>query len=277
MSTNNHYDIIIIGTGAGGGTLAYSLAQSGKKILLLERGPFLPREKENWDVKTVFNSDRYHNAEVWYDRDGKEFHPGMSYFVGGNTKVYGAALFRLREKDFEAFQHIDGLSPAWPLKYKDFEPYYGQAEKLYQVHGQGGEDPTEPFRSAAFPYPAVSHEPRIQEISEVLQSKGLKPYHTPVGIRLNEAQRYLSECIRCNTCDGFPCLVHAKSDAEVSAVRPVMGQANVTLLTEAKVLKLHTSPSGREISSVEVEVRDPESGQMQIGRASCRERVFLRV
>jgi choline dehydrogenase-like flavoprotein len=268
MTINQHYDIIIIGTGAGGGTLTYRLAQSGKKILVLERGPFLPREKENWDVKTVFNSDRYHNSEVWYDRDGNELHPGMSYFVGGNTKVYGAALFRLREKDFEKFQHKDGISPEWSLKYKDFEPYYVEAEKLYQVHGRSGEDPTEPFRSEEFPYPAVSHEARIEEISDTLKSKGLHPYHTPVGIRLNEAQRYLSQCIRCNTCDGFPCLVQAKSDAEVSAVRPVMGQENITLLTEAKVLKLHTSSSGREISSVEVEMRDPESGQTYIQQFS---------
>jgi choline dehydrogenase-like flavoprotein len=268
MATQHHYDIIIIGTGAGGGTLTYRLAQSGKRILVLERGSFLPREKDNWNTKVVFNSDRYHNSEVWYDRDGQELHPGMSYFVGGNTKVYGAALFRLRERDFEQFQHKDGISPEWPLKYRDFEPYYVQAEQLYQVHGQSGEDPTEPFRSQAFPYPAVSHELRIQEISDILQSKGLHPYHTPVGIRLNEAQRYLSQCIRCNTCDGYPCLVHAKSDAEVSTMRPVMDQTNVTLLTEAKVLKLHTSPSGREVTHVEVELHDPESGQRRVQQFS---------
>lgn len=260
MSTNNHYDLIIIGTGAGGGTLAYRIAETGKKILILERGSFLPREKANWDTKTVFNSDRYHNSEVWYDKDGNELHPGMSYFVGGNTKVYGAALFRLREKDFEAYKHKDGISPEWPLKYRDFEPYYVQAEKLYQVHGKSGIDPTEPFRSEEYPYPAVSHEPRIQEIQELLQGKGLHPYHTPLGIRLNEAQKYLSSCIRCNTCDGYPCLVQAKSDAEVSALRPVMGQDNITLLTEAKVLKLHTSPSGREVTGVEVEIE----GEKQI-------------
>ncbi len=253
--SSEHYDLIIIGTGAGGGTLAYRIAQSGKKILILERGPFLPREKDNWNTKVVFNSDRYHNSEVWYDRDGNELHPGMSYFVGGNTKVYGAALFRLREKDFEKYQHREGISPEWPLKYRDFEPYYVQAEKLYQVHGKSGQDPTEPDRSEEFPYPAVSHEPRIQEVSDALAAKGLHPYHTPVGIHLNEAQRYLSACIRCNTCDGYPCLVQAKSDAEVSAVRPVMGQNNVTLLTEAKVLKLYTSSSGREVTGVEVEVQ----------------------
>jgi choline dehydrogenase-like flavoprotein len=250
---SEHYDIIIIGTGAGGGTLAYRLASTGKRILILERGAFLPREKANWDTKVVFNSDRYHNKEVWYDKDGNELHPGMSYFVGGNTKVYGAALFRLREKDFEAYPHKDGISPEWLLKYRDFEPYYIQAEKLYQVHGKSGQDPTEPFRSEEYPYPAVSHEPRIQEVHEALVAKGLHPYYTPVGIHLNEAQRYLSACIRCNTCDGYPCLVHAKSDAEVSAVLPAMKQENVTLLTEAKVLKLHTSPSGREVTGVEVD------------------------
>jgi choline dehydrogenase-like flavoprotein len=255
MSTNNHYDVIIIGTGAGGGTLAYRLAASGKRILILERGPFLPREKQNWDAKTVFNSDRYHNSEVWYDKNGGELHPGMSYFVGGNTKVYGAALFRLREKDFAQYNHKDGLSPEWPLKYNDFEPYYVEAEKLYQVHGKGGQDPTEPCRSEDYAYPAVGHEPRIQEISDALTGQGLHPYHTPVGIRLNEAQRYLSSCIRCNTCDGYPCLVQAKSDAEISAVRPVMGQETVTLLTEAKVLRLHTSASGRAVTAVEVEIQ----------------------
>lgn len=249
-----HYDIIIIGTGAGGGTLAYRLAPTGKRILVLERGPFLPREKENWDTKTVFTTNRYHNDEVWHDRDGNELHPGMSYFVGGNTKVYGAALFRLREQDFEDYIHKDGISPAWPLKYQDFEPYYTQAEVLYQVHGKQGDDPTEPPRSQDYAYPPVSHEARIQAITETLKAKGLNPYHTPVGIHLNEAQRYLSECIRCSTCDGFPCLVQAKSDAEMSAVRPVMGQDNVTLLTEAQVMKLHTSASGREITRVEVEV-----------------------
>jgi choline dehydrogenase-like flavoprotein len=252
---SEHYDIIIIGTGAGGGTLLHRLAPSGKRILVLERGSFLPREKQNWDAKTVFNSDRYHNSEVWYDKNGSELHPGMSYFVGGNTKVYGAALFRLREKDFEKYEHKDGSSPEWALKYKDFEPYYVEAENLYQVHGKGGQDPTEPFRSEDYAYPAVSHEPRIQEISDALTSQGLHPYHTPMGIRLNEAQRFLSSCIRCNTCDGYPCLVQAKSDAEISAVRPVMGQENVTLLTEAKVLRLHTSASGREVTAVETEVQ----------------------
>lgn len=251
---SDHYDIIIIGTGAGGGTLLNRLASSGKRILVIERGPFLPREKENWDTKVAFNTTRYFGPEVWYDAKGGEVRAGMCYHVGGNTKLYGAALFRLRERDFEQVEHVGGISPEWPLKYRDFEPYYTEAEQLYQVHGRSGLDPTEPWRSGEFPYPAMSHEPRIQEVSEALSERGLKPCHTPLGIRINEAQKYLSPCIRCSTCDGYPCLVHAKSDAEVSAVRPVMDHENVTLLTETKVERLLTDAAGREVTGVEAEV-----------------------
>ena len=252
--TNNHYDIIIIGTGAGGGTLAYRLAPSGQKILLLERGSFLAREKANWDTVEVFQKDRYHTSEVWYDKDGKELQPGTGYWVGGNTKVYGAALFRFREKDFEKVTHIGGISPEWPLKYQDFEPYYTQAEKIYEVHGKRGLDSTEPEMSEDYPFPPVSHEPRIQEIHDDIRAKGFNPFYVPLAVKLNEADRESSACIRCDTCDGFPCLVHAKADTDINCVRPAVDHENVTLLTEAKVLRLHTNASGREITGVETEI-----------------------
>ncbi len=252
---NTHYDIIIIGTGAGGGTLAYRLAPTGKKILVLERGSFLPREKENWDAVAVFQQDRYHTTEAWRDKAGQELHPGTGYFVGGNTKVYGGALFRWRERDFEQVQHKGGISPEWPLKYRDFEPYYTQAETLYDVHGQHGLDPTEPIASTDYPFPPIHHEPRIQEVHDALQAKGFNPFYIPLAIKFNEVNRRLSACIRCNTCDGFPCLVDAKADADLNCVRPADDRYdNLTLLTEAKVLRLHTSPSGREVTAVETEI-----------------------
>lgn len=250
---NHHYDLIIIGTGAGGGTLAYRLAPTGKKILILERGPFLPREKDNWDTVQVVQKDRYHTSEVWYDNNGQTIHPGVGYFVGGNTKVYGGALFRWREQDFHKVIHKGGISPEWPLKYADFEPYYSQAEQLYQVHGKRGSDPTEPPASGEYPHPAISHEPRIQEIHNSLIDRGLHPFYLPLAIKLNEVDRRLSACIRCNTCDGFPCLVDAKADADITCIRPTEQYPNVTLLTEARVHKLHTSPSGREVTAVETE------------------------
>lgn len=251
---DNEYDIIIIGTGAGGGTLAYKLAPSGKKILVLERGNFLPRQKANWDSEQIFKKECYRTTEVWYDKDGKPFRPFTHYYVGGNTKFYGAALFRFRERDFHKVLHFDGFSPEWPLKYEDFSPYYTQAEKLYEVHARKGLDPTEPEITEDYPFPPVSHEPYIQEINEALKDKNLHPFYLPLGIKLNEANRFLSSCIRCDTCDGFPCFLNAKSDADINCIRPVVAYENLTLITQAKVLRLHTSTSGREVTKVETEI-----------------------
>jgi choline dehydrogenase-like flavoprotein len=250
---DKQYDIIIVGTGAGGGTILHTLSQSGKNILVLERGHFLPQEKENWDTIEVFSKERYHTNERWKDKHGKEFRPGTGYWVGGNTKVYGAALFRMREKDFENVQHEGGLSPQWPLNYADFEPYYTKAEKLFNVHGKKGEDKTDPYMSEDYPEPAVSHEPLIQEISDHLRKSGYHPSYIPLGVKLNEADRLNSLCIRCDTCDGFPCLVHAKSDADINCVRPSLKKNNVTLLTNAKVTRLLTDAAGKRVEEVEVE------------------------
>jgi choline dehydrogenase-like flavoprotein len=249
----DRYDVIVIGTGAGGGTLAHRLAPTGKKILLLERGDWIRRERENWDPKAAVSDARYHADESWLDRDGNAFRPGTHYNVGGNTKFYGAALFRMREADFGELKHHDGSSPAWPLSYRDFEPYYAEAERLYRVHGARGEDPTEPPASGPFPFPAVSHEPRIQALHDELSRAGLRPFHVPVGVMLDERDPVNSACIRCATCDGFPCLVNAKSDADVLAVRPALRHPNVTLRTRALVKRLETSASGREVSEVVVE------------------------
>jgi len=248
-----HFDVIIIGSGAGGGTLAHRLAPSGKRILILERGPFLPREKQNWDASSVFVENRYVSKDTWYDKQGQPFQPGSHYFVGGATKMYGAALFRLRAQDFGELRHQDGISPAWPIGYDELEPYYTAAERLYHVHGQRGCDPTEPWASAEYPYPPVAHEPRIQELFDDLTRAGYHPFPAPTGILLDERAAYKSQCLKCDTCDGFPCLVHAKADAEVICVRPALQHSNVTLLPNAQVSRLVTSPSGHEITEVLVE------------------------
>ncbi len=248
------YDIIIIGSGAGGGTLAYHLANAGKRVLILERGAFLPQEKDNWNTSAVFLDNRYHTKDVWTDKDGKELHPGTGYWVGGNTKVYGAALFRLREQDFGILHHQGGISPEWPVKYDVFEPYYTLAEKLFCVHGKQGIDPTEPRRSADYPYPALSNEPLMQEIHNDLRGLGLKPFPCPLGLKLDEADRVESQCIRCDTCDGYPCLVHAKSDSDINCIRKIMHLPNVTLTTQAKVTRLLTNATGTAIESVEAEL-----------------------
>ncbi|WP_322760374.1 GMC family oxidoreductase [Frankia sp. Cr2] len=246
------YDVIIVGTGAGGGTLAHTLALSGKRILLLERGDYLPRETANWDPEEVFVDGRYISTETWYDADGKAFQPQVHYFVGGATKLYGAALYRLRPQDFGEVRHVDGISPSWPLSYDDFEPWYTRAEWLYQVHGNHGDDPTEGHWSKEYPWPAVTHEPRLQQIFDDLKTGGYQPFHAPCGILLDETDRAKSACIRCAWCDGYPCLVHAKSDAEVIAVRPLLDRPNVTLLVNAEVIRLETDPTGRIVTGVVV-------------------------
>ncbi len=250
METSNHFDVIIIGSGAGGGTLFHKLAPTGKRILLLERGGYVPREKDNWNPRVVNLEGHYQTKEIWHDRGGKELHPHTNYYVGGNTKFYGAALFRLRREDFGEIRHHGGLSPAWPIEYDELEPYYTQAENHYQVHGNRGEDPTEPEASAPYPHPAISHEPRIAQLAEDFTRLGLKPFHTPLGVMLDEANPPQSKCIRCATCDGFPCMVHAKSDAQVLSVDPALAFPNVTLLTGAYVERLETNSYGHEISKV---------------------------
>jgi len=247
------YDVIIIGSGAGGGTLAYKLAPSGLRILLLERGDYIKRELENWDSREVITKGRYKAKEKWIDKNGQQFHPGQHYYVGGQTKFYGAILFRLRERDFGDVKHHGGISPAWPLTYNDLEPYYAAAERLYHVHGTAGADPSEAWRSSPFPYPAVSHEPRIQQLSDDFERAGLQPFPLPVGVMLDEANPQRSVCIRCSKLDGFPCIVEGKADAHVCAVRPALRHDNVTLLTNAMVERIETDASGTSVTDVIVD------------------------
>src|SRR6476659_8044069 len=247
------YDVIIVGTGAGGGTLSRHLAPSGKRILILERGDWLPREPQNWQAQDVFVDNRYVSEDTWYDEKGKAFQPQIHYFVGGATKLYGAALYRLRAEDFRELRHHDGLSPAWPIDYDELEPYYTLAERQYEVHGARGEDPTEPYASAPYPFPSLEHEPRIQQLSDDLVRAGYHPFHAPCGVRLQPANMAYSACVRCANSDGFPCLVHGKSDAEVLGVRPALEHPNVTLMTNAHVVRLVTNGGGTAVSEVVVE------------------------
>ncbi len=250
MDAARQYDVLIIGSGAGGGTLAYKLAKSGKRILILERGEYVPREKDNWESRPVNVEGKYQTKEKWLYKDGQQLHPHTNYNVGGNTKFYGSALFRLRKEDFGEIRHAGGISPAWPISYEELEPYYTQAEEIYHVHGTRGEDPTDPGSTTPYPHPAVSHEPRMQQLSDDFERLGLKPFHVPLGIMLDERNRHASTCIRCNTCDGYPCLLNAKSDAQTCCIDVALTYPNVSLLTNARAIRLETNGSGREVTKV---------------------------
>ena len=243
-----HYDIIIIGTGAGGGTLAQKLAPSGKKILILERGDFIPREKENWDTEEVFLKGRYKAKEDWTDKNGKTFQAGIHYCVGGNTKMYGAALLRMRAEDFGELKHHGGTSPAWPINYEDLAPYYLEAEKLYTVHGERGSDPTEPTEVSPYFHPPLAHEPRIQQLNDDMVELGLQPFPLPMGVR-TEQNRGESPYVL-DRFDGFPDPSEMKADSHVVGIKAAMEYPNVTLKTNCLVEKLETDATGKIITGV---------------------------
>ncbi|WP_270887777.1 GMC oxidoreductase [Pedococcus sp. 5OH_020] len=243
-----HYDVVIVGTGAGGGTMAHALSSSGASILLVERGYSVPQEAENWDPAAVWKQLRYRADERWLNDAGREFHPFMHYVVGGNTKFWGSVLYRLRAEDFTGVEHHDGVSPAWPIDYATLAPWYDRAEALFQVHGQAGADPTEPPRTG-FPFPPVRHEPRMQLIVDGLLAQGLHPSYLPLGlIRPGEP----GGCVLCNTCNSFPCRIHAKSDAELLCVQPALATPGVTLWEGAHADRLITDATGERVQEVEI-------------------------
>lgn len=259
---SDHFDIAIIGTGAGGGTLARHLAPSGKRIIVLDRGQYLPRERENWDSKAVFDEKRYLAKETWFDKDDQPFEPYTHYWIGGNTKVYGAALLRLRPSDFGEVRHFGGVSPAWPLSYADFEPYYTRAETMYTVHGDRGSDPCEPPAERPFPYPALPPEPRMKELFDDLSSLGYRPFPMPLGVRPTTATPGEAP-YRFSQFDGYPDLTEVKADAHVVGVRPAASHSNVTVWPGAYVDKLVTSADGKRVA----EIRLVREGRQEAIRA----------
>ncbi|HKO78984.1 MAG TPA: GMC family oxidoreductase [Chitinophagaceae bacterium] len=251
----NHFDIIIIGTGSGGSTMACKLAATGKKILILERGGFIPKEKQNWDPHEVVTLGRYRPDENWYDQNDKPFKPYIHYNVGGNSKMYGAALFRFRESDFAEVKHYGGTSPAWPFGYDVLKDYYTQAEKLYSVHGKRGVDPSEPPANDEYPLPALPYEPLIQDLDKKLQQLGLKPFPLPMGVRLPQDYTEIEAPVVLENFDGFPDPTDSKADGQTSCLRPALMNKNITLLTHAYVEKLDTDISGKKIAKVIADVK----------------------
>ena len=252
-------DILIVGAGMGGASLAYAMKDTCLRIHVLERGGYLPREPQNSSVEEVFHRKRYRSVDLWTDEAGNPFNPGIHYYVGGNTKVYGATMMRLRERDFDWLEHEDGMSPAWPIAYADLEPYYSRAEIMMGTRGAIGADPTEPLHSSAYPFPAIGHDPGVAELVRGLQGQGLHPFPLPVSIQQGGG----GACVRCMTCDGFPCRYDAKGDAENRCLRPAMATGNVTLETNARVLRIVTSQNGRTVTGVEVDA----GGELAVRRA----------
>ena len=245
-------DIVILGSGPGGSALAYALKDSGADVLVVERGGHLPAEPANWDAQAVFGEGRYKTTERWFDTERRRpYRPGNHYWVGGQTKLYGANLQRFRVEDFAGTQHEGGVAPAWPIGYADLEPFYGQAEALFAVRGEAGADPTEPPRSTSFPFPAIPHEPAVAELVEALRSQGLHPH--PLEMAIDWRETSCNPTHPCTGCDGFPCLAGGKGDAERQCLLPALASPRVRLLTDTLVRRLITAEGGRRIVGVEAQ------------------------
>jgi choline dehydrogenase-like flavoprotein len=241
-------DIVIVGSGIGGATLAAGLAGSGAKITILERGERLADGHEVRDARAIFVNGCYRPTEIWYDHTGAAFNPGNYYYVGGNSKFYGAVLIRYRERDFETLEHADGLSPAWPFPYAALEPFYSAAEKLFQVRGRAGEDPTEPPHSQPYPAAPVPDEPAIARLRQRLTAAGLHPFSLPLAV---DIERWLAR--GATPWDAFPDTCAGKLDAETAALATALRDPGVSLVTGAKVLRVLLTPDGRRTVGVEIE------------------------
>jgi len=236
-------DVLIIGSGPGGGTLAHALRDKGARILVVEKGDYLPSEPENWSPKANFQERRYKTDMEWVDGStGSRFRPNLYQYVGGCSKVWGTVMVRLRPEDFEELRLEDGTSPAWPIAYNELAKYYDAAEALYGVHGRLGDDPTAPKDQAPPPHPFVGHSPTIGKIVERMSAQGVHPFELPVGV-----DRAGGRCILVSTCDGFPCQVDAKNDAEIRAVRPALQSPNVELSVRTTIQRLLTSDDGTRV------------------------------
>jgi choline dehydrogenase-like flavoprotein len=252
-------DFLIIGSGVGGATLAASLAGSGARITILERGERLRHSAEARDLRAIFKHGHFRSGEHWYDASGTAFAPGNFYYVGGNSKFYGAVMYRYRVEDFTARQHLDGTSVSWPFGYDEFEPWYCKAEELYGVRGDDVGDDSAPPRSLPYPFAAIAHEPQIADAAARLSGQGLHPSPLPLSVDLDAWLKQGQ-----TPWDGVPNTGAGKIDAETGPLAKALADPNISLLTGCEVLRLLVSPDGRRIEAVEVR-RNGETSLMRGG------------
>lgn len=254
------HDVIVVGSGFGGATMAYALSRAGLKVLLVERGGWAHRDQADWDGRAILLDGRYRSESPVRvrQRDGdpeaeEDLFPNQ--VVGGNSIFFGGAALRLRTTDFER----------WPLRYADLEPHYAAAEALLEVHGHAGDDPCEPPRSSEYPFAPPELTAPARRIFEAARDAGYHPFHLPSA--LNYRGPRAPVCVRCFTCDGFPCRIGAKNDVTQTALR----QANPELLTIlARTVAARLVERNGRVDALEA--IDADGGQ---GRLTLRARAFV--
>jgi choline dehydrogenase-like flavoprotein len=239
-------DVVIVGSGMGGATLAAGLAPSGARIVILERGEVLPDGPHARDARAIFQRGVYRPQETWIDGSGAPFNPGNYYFVGGNSKLYGAVLARYRAQDFAPVEHEEGATPGWPFAYSELEPWYGRAEALYQVRGALGDDPTEPVHSCPYPHPPIPDEPAISKVRERLKRVGLHPYSLPLGVDIDAWLKRAP-----TPWDAFPDTRSGKMDAETCGLKAALAHSNVTLRAGARATRILVEADGKRVRGIE--------------------------
>jgi choline dehydrogenase-like flavoprotein len=229
-TTNSSYDAVVIGTGVGGSTFAYALARRGLNVAVIERGDYFKPE-----VKDLVPLHLHYFQDL--------------PVIGGQTKSFGAAMYRFRESDFEPTEMENGVSPGWPITYAELEPYYCEAEKLFKVHGSSINDTTEPPRSQPWPHDPIPHQGPARELVErVTERAGFPVSHIPRAIDYDPLNG--GKCVLCRFCDAYYCPRDAKMDAELAALRPAVATGNVTLLTKTQCLRVLTTPDGKKVTGV---------------------------
>ena len=235
---SNAPDVIVIGSGAGGATLAHRLAMNGARVLAVEAGDWLrPTPPASGAPLGTYIAD------ALAVRDPVEA-------VGGQTKFYGAALYRFRESDFRSVEHESGATPGWPIAYADLAPYYDDAEALYRVHGDAARDSTEPPRTAPLPYAPLPDSATVAPMVARLIAAGAEVSPIPRAIFWQSGS---GPCRLCATCDAHLCRIEAKGDADLAALRPALATGLASLQTRTRALRILLDPSGRRVRGVLVE------------------------
>jgi choline dehydrogenase-like flavoprotein len=225
-------DAVVIGTGLGGSSFAYGLSRRGFSVVVVDEGK--PIQPDPHDLSPI------HVARF-----------GEKPYIGGLSKFYGAAMYRLREMDFRPVQMEAGISPGWPISYSELEPYYADAERLYKVHGSSENDPTEPPRSTPWPHGPIPHQGPVSElVSRLTQRANVPVSYIPRALDYDPAGG--GTCVLCRHCDAYFCPRDAKVDAEIGALRPAVGTGLVDVLHDTMCLRVLTTPDGKRAAGIRV-------------------------
>jgi choline dehydrogenase-like flavoprotein len=256
------FDVIVTGSGAGGGTFSYACARAGKRVLLLERGEDYPCKDQTHDERAMLIDKKpFDNRPVRWNGHSLRLYVGG--VLGGSTALYGAALMRPSEDDFHPGRHYGDRIPRaiwdWPITSEDLEPHFTEAEALFEVSGSSEDDfgPLQKPRQG-FPLPSIPVKPINRQLMSANQARGLKPFRLPLAIDF-------SRCLQCGSCPGYVCPTGARRSTTHLAERARAAGFPLQVLTNAEVEAFATDARGY-VSGVSV--RDRSTGRRSIYRAA---------